>query len=166
LPRAYTTSSGKPRAGGARPSSKPGKPAGRTYGTGSGSRAGAGSIDPRTGSGYRPAPGGKRSFDRPEGGSRPSRPYTPRIEGASVPHTKKFSGSASRGTGPRSESPRGEGFGGERKTGTGWKPKTRYGAPKKPGTGGYSKPGGSAKSGFKGKPGGKRPSSPGGKKRG
>jgi 23S rRNA pseudouridine2605 synthase len=169
LPRAYTTSSGKPRAGGARPSSKPGKPAGSSYGTGSGARPGAGSIDPRTGSGYRPAPGGKRSYDRPAGGtgSRPARAYTPRIEGASVPNTKKFGGSgASRGTGSRGESPRGEGFGGERKSNTGWKPKTRYGAPKNAGAGGYSKPrpSGPAKSGFKGKPGGKRPG--GGKKRG
>ncbi|MDR3751720.1 MAG: pseudouridine synthase, partial [Terracidiphilus sp.] len=41
LPRAFTTSSGKPRAGGARPSSKPGKPAGRTYGAGPGAGAGA-----------------------------------------------------------------------------------------------------------------------------
>jgi 23S rRNA pseudouridine2605 synthase len=122
LPRAYTTSSGKPRAGGARPSSKPGKPAGRSYGSGSGPRSASGprSIDPRTGSGYRPAPGGKRSFDGPSAGSgsRPSRPYTPRGEGSSdrpTPHTKKFSGSpSSRSAGPRSESPRGE-----RNSGTG-----------------------------------------------
>jgi 23S rRNA pseudouridine2605 synthase len=155
LPRAYTTSSGMPRAGGPRPSSKPGKPAGRSYS--SGSRPGAGSIDPRTGSGYRPS----------AAGSRPSRPYTPRIEGASVPNTKKFAGgSFSRGTGPRGESPRREGAGGERGSNTGWKPKTRYGGPKKPGAGGYSKPGGSSKGAHKGKPGGKRPSSPGGKKRG
>jgi 23S rRNA pseudouridine2605 synthase len=49
--RPFTTSTGKPRAGGARPSSKPGRPEGRTYG--SGPRAGAGS---RTGG--RPAAGG------------------------------------------------------------------------------------------------------------
>ena len=150
LPRAYTTSSGMPRAGGPRPSSKPGKPAGRSYSPGSGSRPGPGSIDARTGSGYRPS-----------AAPRSSRPYTPRIEGASVPHTKKFSGGTSRGTGSRGES-----AGGARGSDTGWKPKTRYGGPKKPGTGGYSKPGGPSKGAHKGKPGGKRPSSPGGKKRG
>ncbi len=171
LPRAYTTSSGMPRAGGPRPSSKPGKPAGRSSAPGSGARPGAprsgsGPIDPRTGSGYRPAPGGKRSFDRPAG-ARPSRPYTPRTEGASVPKTKKFSGSSpSRGSASRSDSPRGEGFGGERKSNTGWKPKTRYGGPGKPASGARSKSGSTGKSGFKGKPGGKRPGgAPGSKKR-
>jgi hypothetical protein len=145
-----------PRAGGPRPSSKPGKPAGRSYG------AGSKSIDPRTGSGYRPAPGGKRSYDGPSSGSRP---YTPRTEGASgsrFPNTKKFSGSSY----SRESGPRGEGTGGERKTNTGWKPKTRYGGP--------NKPGGFSKSGYKGKPSGSgpkrtgaRPSGkrPGGKKR-
>jgi 23S rRNA pseudouridine2605 synthase len=192
LPRAFTTSSGKPRAGGARPSSKPGKSGGHSYGAGSGARSGSGSrsIEPRTGSGYRPSPGEKRSYDRLSSGSasRPSRPYTPRTEGASesrVPRTRKFSGSSSSsgtgssGTGRRGESPRGEGAGYERKTGTGWKPKTRYG-PGKSASAGRSKPspGGASKSGYKGKPsgsgpkrtaprpGGKRPGgAPGGKKR-
>jgi 23S rRNA pseudouridine2605 synthase len=175
LPRAFTTSSGKPRPGGARPSSKPGKPVGRSYGAGSAPRpgAGGGSIEPRTGSGYRPAPGGKRSFDgpRPSSGAGPARPFKPRTEGASgssFPNTKKFGGSSStRGSGPRSESPRGE-----RSTGTGWKPKTRYGGTGKPASAGGSKPrtGGFSKSGFKSKPGGSGPkrtgSRPGGKKRG
>ncbi|MDR3751263.1 MAG: hypothetical protein P4K94_07220, partial [Terracidiphilus sp.] len=167
LPRAFTTSSGKPRAGGARPSSKPGKPAGRTYGAGPGAGAGARSgsaprsIDPRTGSGYRPPFGAKRSFDGPSSGSRPSRPYTPRPEGATdsrpIPYTKKFAGAR-----------------GERSTDTGWKPKTRYGGSGKPASGGRPKPGGFSKSGYKGKPsgsgprpGGKRPGgAPSGRKRG
>jgi 23S rRNA pseudouridine2605 synthase len=172
LPRAFTTSSGKPRAGGARPSSKPGKSFGLSYGSGSGARPASGprTIDPRTGSGYRPSPGGKRSFNGPStgSGSRPPRPYTPRTEGASgsrFPNTKKFAGaSSSRGTGTRSEGP-----GGERKSGTGWKPKTRYSGPNKPTSGVRPKPrpGSSTKSAYKGKPGGKRPGgAPGGKKRG
>jgi 23S rRNA pseudouridine2605 synthase len=152
LPRAYTTSSGKPRAGGPRPSSKPGKPEGRSYGSGARSASGSRSVDPRTGSGYRPAPGGKRSFDRPPSGSRP---YTPRAEGSSdrpTPHTKKFSGSSSRGTDPRREGARGE-----RNAGAGWKPKTRYGGSGKPASGARSKPkaGGSSRPGFKGKPSGR-----------
>ena len=178
LPRAFTTSSGKPRAGGARPNSKPGRP----YNSGARPASGPRTIDPRTGSGYRPSPGGKRSYDGPStgSGSRPPRPYTPRAEGASgsrFPKTKKFAG-ASRGIGAHSEGP-----GGERKTGTGWKPKTRYGGPNKPTSGVRSKPrpGSSAKSGaptdrsssvgwksaYKGKPGGKRTDgASGGKKRG
>jgi 23S rRNA pseudouridine2605 synthase len=163
LPRAFTTSSGKPRPGGARPSSKPGKPAGRSFSPGASPRSGSGSrsIDPRTGSGYRPSPGGRRSIDGPPTGSRPSRPYTPRPEGASgstLPRTKKFSGSSSRGTGPRSESPRGESSPHERKTGTGWKPKTRYGGSGKSVSSARSKPrpGSSAKPSHKNKPGGKK----------
>jgi 23S rRNA pseudouridine2605 synthase len=182
LSRPFSTSSGKPRAGGARPSSKPGaptgrsssvgwkpgaptgrsssvgrKPAARFYGAGADRGSAPRTIDPRTGSSYRPAAGAKRSFDGPRtgSGSRPPRPYSPRPEGASesrLPNTKKFAGSSStRGTGPRSDSPRGE-----RKTGTGWKPKTRYGGSGKPASGG----------GYKGKPSGaKRTGAPGGKKR-
>ncbi len=58
LARPFTTSSGKPRAGGARPSTKPGKPGGRSYGAGPGSRPG--SSGPRTGStsGWKPKAGG------------------------------------------------------------------------------------------------------------
>jgi 23S rRNA pseudouridine2605 synthase len=127
---------------------KSGKPAGRTYGSGPGARTGSGprsapgSIDPRTGSGYRPAAGGKRSFDGPSGsGPRSPRPFTPR----------------------------GEGTGGERKTGAGWKPKTRYGGTGKPAPSARSKPkpGSSAKPSHRVKPGAKRPGGkPGGKKRG
>jgi 23S rRNA pseudouridine2605 synthase len=167
LARPFATSSGKPRAGGARPSSKPtGRSYGPSTGARSGSGSGSGSIEARTGSGYRPAPGGKRSYDRPTG-SRPSRPYTPRPEGSSdssLPYTKKFAGS--RGTGPRSEGARPE-----RNAGTGWKPKTRYG-PGKSSSGAGSRPtgGGASKSGYKGssyksKPSGSGKKRPGGKKR-
>jgi len=159
LPRAFTTSSGKPRAGGARPSSKPGKSYGSSAGRGSG---------PRTGSGSRPSFGGKRTFDgKPAGGfsrpsassSRPSfrrdegdaprapRPFTPRTEGDRPSSKGPFPNSASRAD--------------RKSTDTGWKPKTRYGGSGKPA--GHSKPGGG--SGFKGKPGGKRPGgAPGGKR--
>jgi len=178
LARPYTTSSGKPRAGGARPSSKPGgKPAGRSYGSGarpggSGSR----SIDPRTGSGYRPQPGGKRSFDGPSGGSakrpfrreqgegsftpRPasgsSRPFTPRTEGASdyrPTQRKPYPNSASRA---------------ERKAGPGWKPKPAFGGAGKPASGSHSKPksGGFSKSGYKSSGYKAKPGGSGGKRTG
>ncbi|HXR39450.1 MAG TPA: pseudouridine synthase [Terracidiphilus sp.] len=160
LARPFTTSSGKPRAGGARPSSKPGKEGGRSYG------AGAGRSGPRTGADARPGFGGKRPFEskgtgrgsggpakrafrRDEGGGaaagRPARPYTPRGEGA-------------------------EGFRPERKTGSGWKPKPNFGGKSKTGDRSRPKAGGFSKSGYKGKPGGsggKRGGPrPGGKKRG
>jgi len=160
LPRAYTTSSGKPRAGGARPSSKPGgKPGGRSYGSGSGARSGGSgsygsgpgarsggsssqSIDPRTGSGYRPQPGGaRRSFDGPSGGPA-KRPYTPRTEGASdyrPTQSKPYPNST-----PRAE----------RKAGPAWKSKPSFGGGAKPASGSHSKPGGFSKSGYKSKPGG------------
>jgi len=178
LPRAFTTSSGKPRPGGARPSSKPGKSTGyksgpprsggpgarssspRSSGPGGGPRGGPkGGIDPRTGSGYRPQPGGARPYARPSSGSgsRPTRPFTPRAEatpGSPLPRTKKFAGGSARPSGPRRE--------GARSSDTGWKPKTRYGGPAKPGaTRSKPRPGSSAKPSHRLKPGGK----PGGKKR-
>ena len=150
LARPYTTSSGMPRAGGARPSSKPGKSYGSSAGRGSG---------PRTGVGSRPSYGAKRTFDgKPAGGfSRPAggaaRPYSPRPEGGGSDRP------SSKGPYPNSAS-RAD----RKSTDTGWKPKTRYGGTGKPASGGYSKPGGS--SGYKGKPGGKRPGgAPSGKKR-
>jgi 23S rRNA pseudouridine2605 synthase len=148
LSRPYSTSSGKPRAGGARPSSKPGSS--RPYSGGASkrpftSREGSGSYTPRP---SRPAAGS---------GTGPSRPYTPRTEGASdAPHrgSKPYPNSASRA---------------ERKAGPDWKPKTGSGSGKSS-SGGYSKPkpGGFSKSGYKGKPGGPRPGGkrPGGGKRG
>jgi 23S rRNA pseudouridine2605 synthase len=167
LARPYTTSSGMPRAGGARPSSKPGKSFGSSAGRGSG---------PRTGAGSRPSYGAKRTFDgKPAGGfSRPA-------GGASRPSFRRDEGAGGAPRSPRPYTPRPEGAGSDRpsskgpypnsasradrkSTDTGWKPKTRYGGTGKPASGGYSKPGGS--SGYKGKPGGKRPGgAPGGKKR-
>ena len=150
LARPFTTSSGKPRAGGARPSSKPGKPGPtRPY-----SAAPKGTFDSRTGAPYRPSASPKRPFRRDTG------------EGSFTPRPP---------AGPRSDSPRPE----RRNNDTGWKPKTRYGGSGKPASGGgHSKPGGFSKSGFKGKPSGsgfkgkssgsgpKRSGYPGGKKRG
>jgi 23S rRNA pseudouridine2605 synthase len=149
LPRPYTTSSGKPRAGGARPSSKPGKPAGRSYDSGSGPGFGFRTIDPRTGSSYRPAPGGKRSYDGPPSGPRPSRPYTPRPEGEFG--SRPRGGSKFAGTGP--SSPRGSG-----KSGSGWKPRPSFGGPGKPAPGARSRPkaGRPSKPGSKGKSSGRK----------
>jgi 23S rRNA pseudouridine2605 synthase len=138
LARPFTTSSGKPRPGGARPSSKPGKEGGRSYGAGSGrSSSGAGAD-------ARPSFGGKRPFEiKGSAGGAAKRPYTPR-------------GEASEGFRPSSEGSRPE-----RRTGTGWKPKSsfdRKSAGNKGTTGdrsGYRpapKAGGFSKSGFKGKP--------------
>jgi 23S rRNA pseudouridine2605 synthase len=145
LSRPFSTSSGKPRAGGARPSSKPG--ASRPYSAGPKrpfrSQEGAGSYTPRP---SRPASGA---------GERPSRPYTPRTEGASDP--------AHRGSKPYPKTSSRA----ERKAGPEWKPKTGSGSGK-PSSGGRSKPGGFSKSGYKGKPSGPRPGGkrPGGSKRG
>ncbi len=178
LARPFSTSSGKPRAGGARPSSKPGAPtdrsssvgwrkpgkpgASRPYGAGPNRGSGPRSIDLRTGSAYRPAAGPKRPFDssgfkRPGAGPRPSgssRPFPPRESGASEsrPRTSKpYPNSA-----PRTD----------RKPGPAWKPKTRYGGSGKPASGGGSKSGSYSKSSYKGKPSGpKRSGPPGGKKR-
>jgi len=167
LARPFTTSSGKPRAGGARPNNKPGKDGGRSYGAGR-SGTGTGRSGPRTGGDSRPSFGPKRPFESKGGAStgRPSRPYTPRTEGAE-------------GSRPRSDDSRPE-----RKTGGGWKPKPNFSGKSgggKPGSsdrfkpklgpksGGFSKSG-SKGSSYKGKPGGggaKRSGPrPGGKKRG
>ncbi|MGD0800881.1 MAG: pseudouridine synthase [Terracidiphilus sp.] len=106
LSRPFTTSSGQPRPGGARPSSKPGRP----------SKPGPGGWKSKPSFGGKSKPGsGPRS-------SASSRPYTPRPsqEGASDYRPAKampYSPST-----PRSE----------RRTDTGWKPKTRYGGPGKP----------------------------------
>jgi 23S rRNA pseudouridine2605 synthase len=143
LPRAYTTSSGKPRPGGARPSSKPGKFA-------------------KTG----PAkPGGFKSYgDKPAGRSS-ARPFTSRTEGTSdyrPTKAKPYPGSTS-----RAERKAGPGwkpkpsFGGPAKSASSSRPK--------PGgfkSSGYKgKPTGGKRSGPPS--GGKRfGSKPGGKKRG
>jgi 23S rRNA pseudouridine2605 synthase len=123
LARPFTTSSGKPRAGGARPSSKPGERSGGT---------GAGRGGPRVGGNARPSFGPKRPFGAQNAESkatsspeRRSRPTAPRPE-----RTESFR--------PRSEEPRPE-----RNAGTGWKPKPGFSGKSKTGTGGRSsfKPG-------------------------
>ncbi|MGA2890574.1 MAG: pseudouridine synthase [Terracidiphilus sp.] len=148
LPRPFTTSSGKPRAGGARPSSKPGRPSDHSS-AGPAKRnfrrdEGKGSFTPRSAAGSGPRPSGSRPPSS-------SKPYTPRTEGTSdyrPTQSKPYPKSA-----PRAE----------RKAGPGWKPKPSFGGKGKPASGSHSKskPGGFSKSGYKGKPGGR----PGGKKR-
>lgn len=143
LERRYTTSSGIPRPGGARPNNKSAKPgSGKPYGS-TGSRPAYGAGKPT---------GGRSSFPRSEGqgsGARPARPFTPRGEGSSEfrpREPKRFPNSAP---------------GADRKGADTWKPKTAGGARPKPG--GSSRPGG-----FKGgsRPGGGRPGgAPGGRKR-
>jgi translation initiation factor IF-2 len=130
--RPFTTSSGKPRAGGARPSSK-------------------------SGSGWKPKP--HYGPGKPASGS--SRPFTPRTEGASdyrPTKAKPYPNSASRaerkagpGWKPKSGAPA------DRSSSVGWKPKTRYG-PGKPAFGSRSKPkpGSSAKPSHRIKPSGKK----------
>jgi 23S rRNA pseudouridine2605 synthase len=180
LARPFTTSSGKPRAGGARPSSKPGRTSSRPYSSGSSTRSSSGPRS-ESRSDSRPSYGAKRSYDgsagpakrpfrRDEGqasGARPAKPYTPRAEGASDYRPTKDRPYPS--STPRAE----------RKAGPGWKPKPSFGGPSKLKSDGYSKPGGAQKSGYKGKtsgsgpkrsgprPGGKHPGgASGGKKRG
>jgi len=173
LSRPFTTSSGKPRAGGARPSSKPGRPAkpgaGRSYGASS-----RGPASGRSASSARPGPGPRSSGPRSSSSPSSPRPYAPRTEGASdyrPTKAKPYPSSTSRA---------------ERKAGPDWKTKPSSGASGKPASGsragskpGGHKPGGFSKSGYKAKsagsgakrtgarPGGKRPGgAPGGKKRG
>jgi 23S rRNA pseudouridine2605 synthase len=162
MARPFTTSSGKPRAGGARPSSKPFRPG----------------SSPRGASDSRPSYGAKRPYGaKPTG--RPSsspRPYTPRTEGASdyrPTKAKPYPSSTSRA---------------ERKAGPGWKPKPgvptdrsksvgwkpSFGGPGKLASGSRPKPrpGSSAKPSHRVKPGGAKRTGPrpggkpGGKKRG
>jgi hypothetical protein len=152
LARPFTTSSGKPRAGGARPNNKSGAPRPTER------------VPRRpSSSGWKPGKSAVRSggYNRPPGGSGPrppssSRPFTSREEGASEfrpTQARPNPNSASRA---------------ERKAGPGWKPKPSYGGPPKPGFSSHSKPkpGGFSKSTFKGKsPGPKSTGKPGGKKR-
>jgi 23S rRNA pseudouridine2605 synthase len=194
LARPFTTSSGKPRAGGARPSSKPGRPfksgSARPYGSAPSARTGSG---PRSGADSRPSYGAKRpygtkptghssagparpSFRRTEGeGSFAPRPYRPATDSSarpSRPYTPRAESASSYR--PTKEKPYPSSTSrAERKAGPGWKPKTSFGGPSKPASGSHSrpKPGGFSKSGYKGKPGGAkrtgfRPGGkPGGKKR-
>jgi 23S rRNA pseudouridine2605 synthase len=129
LARPYSTSSGKPRAGGARPSSK-------------------------SGPGWKSKP----RFGPGKPASAPSRPFTPRTEGASdyrPTKAKPYPNSASRAerkAGPAWK-PK-SGVPADRSSSVGWKPKTRYG-PGKPASGSRSKPrpGSSAKPSHRVKPG-------------
>jgi len=160
--RPFSTGSGKPRAGGARPSAprsysdrpRPSRPgfnrptsSTRAFTTSSGKpRAGGARPSSKSGPGWKPKPGAptdksssvgwKPRFGPGKPASGSSRPYSPRTEGASdyrPTSAKPYPNSASRA---------------ERKAGPGWKPKTRYG-PGKPASGSRSKPhsGGFSKSG-------------------
>ena len=136
MPRPFTTSSGKPRAGGARPNNKPGRTGDRPSSTGwkPGGRANTGA--PARSFGSKPGGSARPSFRREEG------------EGSFAPRP------------PRSDSGPGQRPAGK----PGWKPKPSFGGKGKPGAGGKSrppfkggsKPGGFSKSGLKGKPGGKK----------
>jgi len=164
MARPFTTSSGMPRAGGARPSSKPGSSSNRPYGAGggSGARSGSGSYGagPRSGSSSRPPSGAGRSFDRPSTGYK-------RPAGGDSDGPKRSFPSREGTFSPRTPRPEG-GSSARPSSGGSWKPKPSFGGPSRPSSGGRPKPGGFSKSGFKGKPsGGKRPGgAPGGKKRG
>ncbi len=88
MARPFTTSTGKPRAGGARPSSKPGKPTGRPY---SGSRPGSEGTSgarPAGKSGWKPKPNyGGTSRPASGSGKRPPSKNAPRGAGSrSGPH--------------------------------------------------------------------------------
>jgi 23S rRNA pseudouridine2605 synthase len=152
LARPFTTSSGKPRPGGARPSSKHGAPADRSSSVGRkpGKFSKPGSSKPGAFKSYGSKPAG-----RPSAGPA-QRPFTPRTEGVSdyrPTKAKPYPKSASRA---------------ERKTGPGWKPKPNFATGKPSGSSrSKPKPGSSAKPSHRPKPGGKRPGSkPSGKKRG
>jgi 23S rRNA pseudouridine2605 synthase len=175
LARPFTTSSGKPRAGGARPSSKPGRPfkpgSTRPYGSAPSARTGSG---PRSGADSRPSYGAKRpygakptghsstgsakpSFRRAEGeGSFAPRPYRPAADSSarpSRPYTPRAESASSYR--PTKEKPYPSSTSrAERKAGPDWKPKPNFGGPGKPASGSHSrpKPGGFSKSGYKGKP--------------
>ncbi|MGO9336265.1 MAG: pseudouridine synthase [Terracidiphilus sp.] len=150
MARPFTTSSGKPRAGGPRPSSKPGREGGRSFAAGA-SRIGPGRGGSGAGADARPSFGGKRPFEgKGSAGGPAKRPFTPRGE-----RSESF-----RATGGGFR-PAGEGSRPERRTGTGWKPKPsfdRKGAGGKSASGARSgarsgpKAGGFSKSGYKGKP--------------
>lgn len=124
------------------------------------------SARPNTGRSYRSEGGLPRAFTTSSGkpragGPRPSSKPIGRAYGAGH--------SARPASGPPTSSGNRPSPGGERKTGSGWKPKTRYGGPNKPASSIRSKPrpGSSSKSAYKGKHSDKRPGGAfGGKKRG
>jgi 23S rRNA pseudouridine2605 synthase len=166
LARPFTTSSGKPREGGARPSSKPGAPTDRSSSVGWKSGA---PTDRSSSAGRRPG-----NFSKPAGrpfGSAPNRGFESKSAGpAKRPFRRDESGGSFGSRPPRPTSGSSYRPADSRPPAkSGWKPKPSYGGPGKPGGASRSKPrpGSSAKSGYKGKPGGgpKRTGSPGGKKR-
>jgi len=147
LARPFTTSSGKPRAGGPRPSSKPGAPADRSSSVG-----------------WKPGASANRSFSegsKPGGrtyGGAPNRSFNSRPGGDSKPGgpgQRPFQREADEGSfaprPPRTDSGPGHRPGGK----PAWKPKPSFGGKGKPGAGGKSRP--PSKSGPR--PGGKRPGS-------
>ena len=98
--RPFTTSSGKPRAGGARPSSKPGKTAGRAYGSRPSTGAGAGPR-PAGKSGWKPRPS-HGGTGKPASSSRSKPSYGSKPGGAAKSGYKgKSAGSGAKRTGPR-----------------------------------------------------------------
>jgi len=136
LARPFTTSSGKPRAGGARSNNKPGR------------------------TGDRPSSTGWKPGGRPNAGA-PSRSFGAKPGGSARPSFRREEGEGSFAPRP----PRPDSGPGQRPAGKpAWKPKPSFGGKGKPGAGGKSrppfkggsKPGGFSKSGFKGKPGGKK----------
>jgi 23S rRNA pseudouridine2605 synthase len=78
--RPFTTSTGKPRSGGARPSSKPARPGGRPAGAGFGSKPGS-----------RPATGAGRPMGKPAWKPKPSGTGKPAAGGRSKPRPGGFS---------------------------------------------------------------------------
>jgi 23S rRNA pseudouridine2605 synthase len=102
LARPFTTSSGKPRAGGARPNNKPGKTTGRPYAAGS---------RPSTGAGAGPRPAGKTGWKpkpsfggpgNPSSGARSKPSYGSKPSGAGKSGFKgKSAGPGAKRTGPR-----------------------------------------------------------------
>ena len=176
--RPFSTSSGKPHAGGVRPSAprsysdrpgsdrpRPGRSgfdrptsSARPFTTSSGKpRAGGARPSNKSGPAWKPKP--HFGPGKPASGS--SRPFTPRTEGASdfrPTKTKPYPNSASRverkagpAWKPKSGAPT------DRHSSVGWKPKTRYG-PGKPVSGSRPKPkpGSSAKPSHRVKPGEKK----------
>jgi 23S rRNA pseudouridine2605 synthase len=82
MARPFTTSTGKPRAGGARPSSKPGKPTGRPYGGSRQGTEGTSGARPAGKSGWKPKPNyGGTSRPASGGGKRPPSKSAPRGAG-------------------------------------------------------------------------------------
>jgi 23S rRNA pseudouridine2605 synthase len=99
LARPFTTSSGKPRAGGARPSSKPDSPGGRSFGAGRGEDS---RPERRTGTGWKPKPNFTGKAASAKGKPDSSDRFKPKAGGFSKSGFKgKSGGSGAKRTGPR-----------------------------------------------------------------